>query len=956
VRYSAGAPEVVRESWGEDARDDELGADIDEMSAADDSAPANNALTDGNVESSEVDEYGRSLAELDGGGRLRRRPFAPTSEAGDETPLRTDDGGYADTDGDGEADGEADADADADADANANADADADADANAGADADADGGADAEQGSLVPGSPAEPLDDMDDDDDIDNDDDDDTRNPRKRRRSANGDVMASDAAATAASTASNEAVSGGGNQTNANPCAPAPSTAAPAPVAKAASENPKVRVYLSGCNTRIDVPVNLSLKNVLIWEQKKKKAEAEKRGTRFHWKEPAAALVHNVPMPLRRTFAELTAGARPGGGGGWEVEVKAIPIASPLGLEVCRRTLLLALSLAAARVRVAHHGLSFDSLPLRAVTAHGLYLGVAASSPMNESSVRKLCDALRAALYDVIGISTPTTSRTRCVPEAIALLRDRRLELSEQAARATSAPFVTCDGARDGTAEHFFLSHGAYTTFPLPALSDLAGSKIEVHPLPSSAIFVHFAPPAFTLLPFEDAEMRALLIAAAEIDDQSRLLQVTTAARLNDIVAAGERSCKRHIELAEAQLARRLSGFADRVVGNRARLLLISAQAHSGVGWLSHALELQLRVRELRGVSIDAGHWAHVSGDGSRVQLRVHEMRADLATLYATGRVALRGALRADGSVGPPMEAELPSGGYVMVYGEELQEALSAADASSGSSGPLAELPTPHFKVQALPLCSVAVDESTCVGGGVLLLLRLLARAVADGESLVRALRLWTRRRLVELERASEHIDLSVVGAAVAREWKPLNFSFAYELSIYSQLLLPSLRTVPSSDEVTRMTPQARLRVLALACGALPKLPGRTRLLTPRALCPPCVLCAPLSRRSTARPGDCTTCSPSSAPSRSSMRHRPHRSAPSVGVRGCRIAPTERCNDRSQVSTMLWGRCCGSRHRAGRHSDCPVSMRLRIARGSRRRGGCGGSHGCDGCAVTSLQC
>mmetsp|Transcript_53554 Transcript_53554/g.138439 ORF Transcript_53554/g.138439 Transcript_53554/m.138439 type:complete len:242 (+) Transcript_53554:1634-2359(+) len=116
-----------------------------------------------------------------------------------------------------------------------------------------------------------------------------------------------------------------------------------------------------------------------------------------------------------------------------------------------------------------------------------------------------------------------------------------------------------------------------------------------------------------------------------------------------------------------------------------------------------------------------------------------------------------------------------------------------------------------------------------------------------------------------------------------------------------------------------------------------------------------CALC-PRATRSTARPGDCTTCSPSSAPSRSSMRHRPHRSAPSVGVRGCRIAPTERCNDRSQVSTMLWGRCCGSRHRAGRHSDCPVSMRLRIARGSRRRGGCGGSHGCDGCAVTSLQC
>ena len=89
--------------------------------------------------------------------------------------------------------------------------------------------------------------------------------------------------------------------------------------------------------------------------------------------------------------------------------------------------------------------------------------------------------------------------------------------------------------------------------------------------------------------------------------------------------------------------------------------------------------------------------------------------------------------------------------------------------------------------MQGLPLCSVALDEHACVGGGAFLLLRLLATAHAAGRSVVDALRAWHRGRAVERERASEHIDLSAVGAAVANEWKPLNFSFAYELSVYAR-------------------------------------------------------------------------------------------------------------------------------------------------------------------------
>ena len=114
----------------------------------------------------------------------------------------------------------------------------------------------------------------------------------------------------------------------------------------------------------------------------------------------------------------------------------------------------------------------------------------------------------------------------------------------------------------------------------------------------------------------------------------------------------------------------------------------------------------------------------------------------------------------------------------------------------------LDDLPKPHFRVQALPLCSVVLDEHACVGGGGFLLLRMLAMARASGGSAVGALRAWGRLRPVERERASEHIDLTAVGAAVLNEWKPLNFSFAYELNVYAHLLTPLLRAVPVGDEI----------------------------------------------------------------------------------------------------------------------------------------------------------
>jgi hypothetical protein len=372
-------------------------------------------------------------------------------------------------------------------------------------------------------------------------------------------------------------------------------------------------------------------------------------------------------------------------------------------------------------------------------------------------------------------------------------------------ARTSAAPALVCDVAED----QLLLAHGSYTAFALPYTSDLRGSHLDVHPVASRGLFIHFAPPSLTLLPFGALEQRALLIAIGEIDDQSRLLQATSAAKLNELVDAGERACKRHIELAEAHLARRLSGFAERVFSHRPRLLLISVPPYGGLEWLAHALELQLRVRELRGVCIDAAHWAKPAGG-----LRVADLRTDLATLFGSGRVVLPRARQLEeggasgggslggGSVGEDATTiELPAGGYVMLYGERLQEELAQAATPEGA-GVLDDLPKPHFRVQALPLCSVVLDEHACVGGGGFLLLRMLAMARASGGSAVGALRAWGRLRPVERERASEHIDLTAVGAAVLNEWKPLNFSFAYELNVYAHLLTPLLRAVPVGDEI----------------------------------------------------------------------------------------------------------------------------------------------------------
>ena len=620
-------------------------------------------------------------------------------------------------------------------------------------------------------------------------DEDEERNPRKRRRTTqliDGRTQASNSRPSCDITADANAAS---SSTNTKATVPV-TASAPA----SAPTDAKIRVFLPVCETRIDVRLSLTLLQVVRWEQAKKRKEAESRGLRYRATEVAAAWVHRVPMPLSRTFDELTEGSMRVK---WEVAVEPIPIASTWGMEVCRRTLILAISLAASRIRGSNPSLGI--LSVRATTAHGIYLSMASS--LREADLRKVASALRAALTEVVSSAVPTRTRKLAALEAAAYFSRQGLVLSETMVLSKNRLVLTCDTVGDSAVA---LVHGSYTSVLLPSLSDLRDASIGVYPIAtSSGLFVKFASPGSQQLPFGDVEERALLVAIGELDDQSRLLQVGNVAKLNDIVGMGEYACKRHIELAEAQLGRRLGAFAERVLANRPRLIMISAPPCGGVEWLAHALELQLRLRELRGVCINAAHWARPAG-----VLHIAEMLADLGTLFATGKVQLRGLLRDDGSMGAPSCVDLPAGGYVILYGEQLQDGLQMA---TENPNPLRDLPAPQFRVQAMPLCCVAIDEHACIGGGSFLLLRLLAKAFADGKCVVTALRVWVSKRSIQRERALEHIDLTLVGSAMSDEWKPLNLSFAYELSLYAQLLSPALKSIPFGDEVSFIECLARV-------------------------------------------------------------------------------------------------------------------------------------------------
>jgi hypothetical protein len=141
-----------------------------------------------------------------------------------------------------------------------------------------------------------------------------------------------------------------------------------------------------------------------------------------------------------------------------------------------------------------------------------------------------------------------------------------------------------------------------------------------------------------------------------------------------------------------------------------------------------------------------------------------------------------------------PQHLELPPGGYVLLYGEDLVEGLGSAH---GGPDLLLEVPKPHYLMQLMPSCCVSVDEFTCIGGGALLQLRYLAMALAYDHkpfAVEHALRAWARHR------PNDHgqIDLAAVADT---EWKQMNLSFAYELPLYAAVLTPALMAVPAVDD-----------------------------------------------------------------------------------------------------------------------------------------------------------
>jgi len=497
--------------------------------------------------------------------------------------------------------------------------------------------------------------------------------------------------------------------------------------------------------------------------------------------------VLNTPQPLNMLVGELTNGYPNGNAAGstWTTSVLPIPVKSPWGIEVCRRTFLMLAAMASARL-----GKQL-ALTLRAVFAHGFYFGLPAT--LKETELRRDAKSLREAIDGLINQDVPIVQRSMLAPELAAAFSQRGAEISAEAARVARCMYMPCHAVVDGADTVQMPTHGHYTATTMPSFADLRGSRVTVTPIVStSGFFVQFAPPGLPLMKYNEPEQQALLVAIAELNDNARILQTESAPKINEIVSVGgERACKRHIELAEGRLARRVSSFADKVVANRPRLLLVTSPLDGGAECLAQALELQLRVRELRGICVDVDLWRPQPTEA----VRIGELRNDLLSLFTTGSVTVQ----ADEGA-PEKTLELPQGGYVLLYGEELHKALLPG--ADGAPPPLADLPTPPLCIQALPLVCINLDDYSCVGGGALLLLRLLAKSLKPGGvGVLKQLKLWKQKRPVDCERASEHIDLASVGGAIG-EWKPLNFSFAHELPIYASLLTRHLAAVPISDSI----------------------------------------------------------------------------------------------------------------------------------------------------------
>ena len=547
----------------------------------------------------------------------------------------------------------------------------------------------------------------------------------------------------------------------------------------------KVRVFLPTSNKTIDVPLKANISDVLLWQHIQLRSFDGKPVGEDRF---AGGWLGNEPVPIGRSIGQITEGLFPPVDA-HSLELRAMSLDSAWGSEASWRTFIVLIAVAAQQLES-----SSQLLTLRLVSSRGISLSVQrpADSRLHErgqeSALRKAAADLEKALETLIKEGCPVEEKLLTRPELLGHFERRTAVISAAMAKASTRPALPCHFCR-GTA---LLAQGYFSGLVLPHASELSMAHFQVIPLVAAhGLFILFAPPTSVprdLPPLNDAEERALLIAISVMDESARQLQVDSVCKLNELVDAGELACKRHIELAEAVFARHISSLADRIVNsNRPRLILVSSPPYGGVEWVAHALDLQLRVRGMRGLTINVNEWSRPNGGG----VRLEDLRKDLDTLFTSGQVQIRGP---GGHV--PKQFELSVGGYVLLYGEDLADVVHGG-VSGGGADALAELPQQRYCVQVLPLCCVSIDEFSCIGGSALPVLRCLANTLAAGggaAGLLVALKAWLRRWPSD----RGHLNLTRM---LNSEWKMINFSFEYELSLYATLLVPALSTVPASDE-----------------------------------------------------------------------------------------------------------------------------------------------------------
>ncbi|MDO5378385.1 MAG: nucleoside kinase, partial [Clostridia bacterium] len=205
----------------------------------------------------------------------------------------------------------------------------------------------------------------------------------------------------------------------------------------------------------------------------------------------------------------------------------------------------------------------------------------------------------------------------------------RRIEARMREISQRDLPIVKARWTREQAVEHFraqgqedtvrLLGYRRYDYFNVYTCDGLSeyfyGAMVPSTGCVKSFALRFYYPGMVLLLPGEEldgppapfVESPQLMRAFAEASETSRILQCTTAADLDDIIARGE--ARAFIRVSEAIQERAIAHIADRIVARGSRIALIAGPSSSGKTTFANRLGVQLRACGRRPVAISLDNY-----------------------------------------------------------------------------------------------------------------------------------------------------------------------------------------------------------------------------------------------------------------------------------------------------------------------------------------------------------